>query len=131
MAKRVFSIKVVLLGEGGVGKTSLRKVYLGEGFKQSYQGRKLLLVGHTRPLVFSGESEALTRIRNVRSTSGGSQVVMRANKLNLKNPHSEIDMREEATRISNREVPQLVDSGERVLDRGINAFEGRIVVTNI
>ncbi|MHA2098918.1 MAG: Rab family GTPase [Candidatus Kariarchaeaceae archaeon] len=37
MAKRVFSIKVVLLGEGGVGKTSLRKVYLGEGFKQSYQ----------------------------------------------------------------------------------------------
>lgn len=37
MAKRVFSIKIVLLGEGGVGKTSLRKVYLGEGFKQSYQ----------------------------------------------------------------------------------------------
>ncbi|MHA2028898.1 MAG: hypothetical protein ACW99Q_05870, partial [Candidatus Kariarchaeaceae archaeon] len=28
---------MVLLGEGGVGKTSLRKVYLGEGFKQSYQ----------------------------------------------------------------------------------------------
>lgn len=37
MASRVFSCKVVLLGEGGVGKTSLRKSYLGEGFKESYQ----------------------------------------------------------------------------------------------
>ncbi|MHA2029960.1 MAG: Rab family GTPase [Candidatus Kariarchaeaceae archaeon] len=28
--------KVTLLGDGGVGKTSLRKRYLGEGFKQNY-----------------------------------------------------------------------------------------------
>lgn len=28
--------KVSLLGDGGVGKTSLRKRYLGEGFKQNY-----------------------------------------------------------------------------------------------
>ncbi|MCH8908465.1 MAG: GTP-binding protein [Candidatus Heimdallarchaeota archaeon] len=28
--------KVVLLGDGGVGKTSLRKRYLGEGFESSY-----------------------------------------------------------------------------------------------
>lgn len=30
------SAKIVLLGEGGVGKTSLRRRYLGEGFKKNY-----------------------------------------------------------------------------------------------
>lgn len=29
-------IKILLLGEGAVGKTSLRKRYMGEGFKQNY-----------------------------------------------------------------------------------------------
>ncbi len=32
--RRIF--KVVLLGEGAVGKTSLRRRYLGEGFKEGY-----------------------------------------------------------------------------------------------
>ncbi len=29
--------KIVLLGDGGVGKTSLRKKYFGEGFEATYQ----------------------------------------------------------------------------------------------
>ncbi|MHA2404736.1 MAG: Rab family GTPase [Candidatus Kariarchaeaceae archaeon] len=33
----MLACKVVLLGEGGVGKTSLRKKYLGEGFESTYQ----------------------------------------------------------------------------------------------
>jgi len=28
--------KITLLGDGAVGKTSLRKTYLGEGFKDGY-----------------------------------------------------------------------------------------------
>lgn len=34
--KKSLACKVVLLGEGGVGKTSLRRTYLGEGFKKNY-----------------------------------------------------------------------------------------------
>jgi small GTP-binding protein len=30
-------VKFVLLGNGGVGKTTIRKVYLGEGFSESYK----------------------------------------------------------------------------------------------
>ena len=36
MADKSLSCKVVLLGEGSVGKTSLRRTYLGEGFRESY-----------------------------------------------------------------------------------------------
>lgn len=35
MAPKIY--KLVLLGEGGVGKTALRHRYLGQGFKQNYQ----------------------------------------------------------------------------------------------
>ncbi|MHA1910903.1 MAG: Rab family GTPase [Candidatus Kariarchaeaceae archaeon] len=36
MSKESFLFKVVLLGDGAVGKTSLRKRFMGEGFEQSY-----------------------------------------------------------------------------------------------
>jgi small GTP-binding protein len=36
MSTKSLSCKVVLLGEGSVGKTSLRRTYLGEGFRESY-----------------------------------------------------------------------------------------------
>ncbi|MHA1347857.1 MAG: Rab family GTPase [Candidatus Heimdallarchaeaceae archaeon] len=34
MSQRIF--KISLLGEGAVGKTSLRRIYLGESFKEGY-----------------------------------------------------------------------------------------------
>jgi len=36
MATRTKTFKITVLGDGGVGKTSIRKRYLGEGFKASY-----------------------------------------------------------------------------------------------
>lgn len=36
MSNRSFSFKVCLLGDQGVGKTSIRKVYMDEGFKHNY-----------------------------------------------------------------------------------------------
>lgn len=36
MVNKSLSCKVVLLGEGSVGKTSLRRSYLGEGFRETY-----------------------------------------------------------------------------------------------
>lgn len=32
-----FTIKIILIGDGAVGKTSIRRRYLGEGFKSDYQ----------------------------------------------------------------------------------------------
>lgn len=36
MGSKSLSCKLVLLGEGAVGKTSLRRTYLGEGFRETY-----------------------------------------------------------------------------------------------
>ncbi|MCG3217387.1 MAG: GTP-binding protein [Candidatus Heimdallarchaeota archaeon] len=36
MSNESYLFKIVLLGEGAVGKTSLRKRYMGEGFEQAY-----------------------------------------------------------------------------------------------
>ncbi len=41
----------------------------GGKFWNSYTGRKKKKFGHTRPLVWSGQSETLARIRDVRATS--------------------------------------------------------------
>lgn len=78
-------------------------------FASSYTGRKLRKWGHTRPLVYSGESEALTRFLDVRATSKGSRVVMRAPTLNLRSSPSAPNMREELTRITPDERSELID----------------------
>jgi hypothetical protein len=84
-------------------------------FRRSYTGRKLKLYGHTKPLVYTGTSEALTRQRDVRATGKLMRVVLHAPALNFKNAWMKCDMRAEMTRVSDAEQRQLV----RVLDRRI------------
>ena len=36
MSEKAFLVKIVLAGDGAVGKTTLRRRYLGEGFQASY-----------------------------------------------------------------------------------------------
>ena len=36
MTEKAFLVKIVLAGDGAVGKTTLRRRYLGEGFQSSY-----------------------------------------------------------------------------------------------
>lgn len=86
-----------------------------KGFHRSYQGRKLRRFGHTLPLVYTGLSRNLTRVRDVRPTSKGVRVIMRAPALNLRPKGGRINMRNELINISRRDARALVSVGERRL----------------
>lgn len=69
--------------------------------------------GHTLPLVYSGQSQTLTRMRDVRATSRGCRVVLRSPGFNRRNRFSKIDMRAELTAVSvadRRSAEQTIDA---------------------
>lgn len=85
-------------------------------FNRSYVGRKLAKTGHMRPLVFSGVTERLARVRDIRVNSKRGRAILPPG-LNRKHPKSRIRMRDEATRVSSREEATL----ERIADRSVTA----------
>jgi hypothetical protein len=78
----------------------------GKAFWRSYSGRKKKYLGHMRPLVFSGESRRRALGSRTKATSKYGAVPINAPALSYKNPHSDIDMRSEVTRITEAEVRQ-------------------------
>jgi len=74
MVKAVF--KVVLMGDGSVGKTSLRRTYMGEGFKANYNitigadfaVKKMQLEGGHDVRIQIWDLAGQEHFRNVRST---------------------------------------------------------------
>jgi hypothetical protein len=108
----------------------------GKAFRKSYTGKKLLSKGHTRPLVFSGESyvRVLGSRTNITSTArrGEAQARLRMNApaLNFKNPRSSIDMRDELTRVSDPEQDELTIVGREYQEsryRAIATTETRTI----
>lgn len=95
-----------------------------KAYKRSYTGQKERQFGHTRPLEFSGASRQLTRIRDVRSTSKGVRVVLRAPTFNYRHPKSRINMRAEMTRVSLREADALIRDFDQGLERRLRNFRG-------
>lgn len=96
----------------------------GEPFKKgkhlSYTAAKLRRHGHTLPLVFSGELRLKSRMARIAATSKGVRVVLpSAQKANLRHPESQINMREELTRVSSREVIEIARVDDKHLDRQI------------
>jgi len=89
------------------------------GFARTYTGRKLKAYGHTQPLVLTGESQGMTRMRDVRATSKKVRIVLRAPKLNFRNPDSQANPRAELTAVSQRDAAAMVRCYERALDAGI------------
>jgi hypothetical protein len=71
------------MGESGTGTRI---------FKNSYTGRKLKKFGHTNPMVYTGVSQQLTRVRDVRATSKGVRIVMSAPALNFRPKGGRINM---------------------------------------
>jgi hypothetical protein len=84
-------------------------------WKHSYTGRKAQKMGHTLPLVWSGQLMRESRHQMIRATSKGVAVRMRARKANWRNPRSRINMAEELRKVSLREQREL----RKVLDRGM------------
>lgn len=91
----------------------------GRAFRGSYTARKLKLHNHTRPLVWSGRSEALAAIRDIRATavkgSATSRVVIHARALNWRRSEKSPDMRREMTTISKSEAAELTALASRRL----------------
>lgn len=74
-----------------------------KAFFRSYTGRKQKEKGHTRPLVWTGASELLAKIRDIRATSKRARIVQHARGLNRRNPRSEVNPAEEIQRTTERE----------------------------
>lgn len=86
-------------------------------FWRSYTGRKLRKMRHRLPLVWSGETRRLSRMRDVRATSKGGRVTIRARKLNLRPRGGRINMAAEMKAVSEREQAELL----KVFGRKLNA----------
>lgn len=87
-------------------------------FRRSYTGKKLKRFGHDLPLVYTGISRLATSARDIRASSRGVRIVMKAPNLTKRHPKSQIDMRKEMTTISTKEGKQLARFHGRQLDRG-------------
>lgn len=87
----------------------------GRDFWRSYTGRKKKQKGHTRPLTWSGASETLARIRDVRAVAKRATLIQHARGLNRRNPKSDIDMREEIRTVSESEARVAVQFAGRTL----------------
>lgn len=91
-----------------------------KGFGSTYTGKKLKQFGHSRPLVFSGEGEMLSRWPDIRTTANESRVVL-PRKFNFRNPKSQIDMRAELTRVLQPEADEIAQVGATALGRELDA----------
>ena len=87
----------------------------GRAFRGSYTAQKLRAFGHTKPLVFTGTSEKLAGIRDVRATFKKTRVVIHARALNFRSAGSQVDMRAEMTAISVKDASRLVRVKEKSL----------------
>lgn len=76
----------------------------GRDFWRSYEGKKKRQKGHQRPLVWSGASEQLARIRDIRTTRRRARIVQHARGLNRRNPNSAINTGKEIRTVSRTEA---------------------------
>ena len=90
-------------GEQRIGRPSSNK-----SSRRLYAVRKQKKLGHSDPLVFSGDAkrQALQNPNNVRATRD-KFVIPLPRKLNLSNPKSKIRMSDEVRRVTNREISAL------------------------
>jgi hypothetical protein len=96
-----------------------------KAFRRSYTGRKLAKYGHTRPLVYTGVSLALSGIKDIRSTSKRARVVLHCPGLNRRHASSSIRMYDELTRLSASDQRVLTDMAQKQLELGIKTIRGR------
>lgn len=99
--------------------------------KRKYAERKRKTKHHNRPLVYSGELETLSRARRIETKTFQKRSRMRvimplARKANWRHPASSIDMREELTRVSDRDLAGMVDEHNRTMTERLRVFGGSL-----
>ncbi len=100
-----------------------------KAFKNAYQGRKRREKQHTKPLVWSGRSEFLSRQRSFKATSKRVRISIRAPALNLKpktkdGSTSKVNMRKEMETVSGKELRALDRQHGIALNRFIKSAKG-------
>lgn len=96
---------------------------------RSYTGRKQQEKGHRRPLVWSGASELLAKIRDVRGTSRRVRLVQHARGLNRRNPRSQVNMAQEIRAVSRLEELAAVQYAEQAYGKHLAAIRERRTTT--
>lgn len=86
----------------------------------AYNRLKQRKLGHQNPLHFTGDSKRLSGSATITATKNGVTVTMPVRTFNYKTKHMRMNMREEFTRISSREVAKLERLAETVLTRLMN-----------
>lgn len=91
-----------------------------KGYKSTYVYKKRRLLGHNRPLEFTGEGmlEALGPAK-IRGTNKEARVVL-PSKFNFRHPKSRVSMRDEITKVLPEEATKLVSVGRDRLRKIIN-----------
>jgi hypothetical protein len=89
-------------------------------FGRSYTGRKKAKYGHTLPLRFSSLSYNLGKVAKVQATSKGGKVVLPQG-YNRKHPKTQINMRDEVTRVLPREMDHLRRIADLALQQQIDS----------
>lgn len=86
--------------------------------KRRYTARKKKKFGHTRPLVYSGETMRGTRTRTIRATRHGVRVSLpKTQALNFRPKGGRINMRQEMQTVSSREEKLIGRHIEKTLTR--------------
>lgn len=97
-----------------------------------YTLRKFRKHGHTRPLVWSGDSERRTQIQDVRATYRGgmaiARVVMHAPTLNFRKHPESPDMRAELTTVIPEEMQEISAAVGEFIRQRIDVLRGGAVV---
>ena len=90
-------------------------------FERSYVGKKLARFGHERPLVLSGLSEKLSRVRDIRVTAKRGRAILPQG-FNRRYAKSRVNMREEITTVSKREETELIRQADKSVGRKLAMF---------
>jgi hypothetical protein len=81
-----------------------------------YEASKFKRKGHKLPLVYSGDLRGKSKVANIVATSEGVKIRLTwANKANLRNPLSKIDMAKELRAVSDGEIRDQADLLERTV----------------
>lgn len=79
----------------------------GFGFKGSYTKGKMKKFGHTKPLVYTGQSMHATALRDIRPRHDGVKIHLHAPLFNFRPKGGRIDLNLEMTALTAGEVEQL------------------------
>jgi hypothetical protein len=106
----------------------------GKLFWRSYTGRKQKSKGHTRPLVWSGELEELSKTGRITATATANRshckvALSAARKANFRHPSSRIDMADELTRASEADAKAVSVELDRRMGHYLHAVRDARTIT--